>query len=89
MTAYDALGQAYEMSETGDLESVIKNLASLGYVIIRDPAHAPEAVEAAWKALTAVGPRAATLCEVYHANNVCICQAEARAAITAYIERAR
>ena len=70
-------------------ETLTDELAKRGYVIIRDPAHAPEAVEAAWKALTAVGPRAATLCEVYHANNVCICQAEARAAITAYIERAR
>ena len=93
MTASDILhAVVHRWADTGkpfEADQLVQALVMNGYLIIRDPAHAPEAVEAAWKALTAVGPRAPTLCEVYHANNVCICQAETRAAVTAYIERAR
>lgn len=88
----DAIAKAIKES-TPDIEGLIlplrlvEELEIRGYLIIRDPAHAPEAVEAAAEKLCCRDgcPASRQECQ---AKNVYF-EEDARAALTAYIERAR
>ncbi len=88
----DAIAEAiWDATNDGDgfvgPQRLTDQLAKHGYLIIRDPAHAPEAVEAAAEKLCCRDgcPASRQECQ---AKNVYF-EEDARAALTAYIERAR